>query len=40
LDNSDDAVFACSHAGIILTWNRGTEAIFGHTAEGTWQTAA
>jgi len=30
--SSDDAIFACSPAGAILTWNRGAEAIFGYSA--------
>ena len=32
VESSEDAVFACTPEGIILTWNRGAEAVFGHTA--------
>ncbi len=32
VENSDDAIIAYSPAGIVLTWNRGAEAIFGYTA--------
>jgi PAS domain S-box-containing protein len=30
VENSDDAIFSYTPAGIILTWNRGAEAIFGY----------
>lgn len=32
IENSEDAVFSYSSAGIILTWNRGAESIFGYGA--------
>ncbi len=32
VESSEDAVFACTPECIILTWNRGAEAVFGHTA--------
>jgi len=33
VDNSEDAIIAYTPAGIILTWNRGAETVFGYTAE-------
>lgn len=33
VDNSEDAIFASTPAGVILTWNRGAEVVFGYTAE-------
>ena len=35
VENSEDAIIASTPAGIIHTWNRGAEAVFGHTAEET-----
>ena len=32
VESSEDAVFACTSAGFVLTWNRGAEAIFGYSA--------
>jgi PAS domain S-box-containing protein len=32
VEGSEDAIIAHSLAGIILTWNRGAEALFGHSA--------
>src|ERR1700685_2352224 len=32
MESSDDAIFAYTPAGLILTWNRGAEAIFGYSA--------
>jgi len=32
VEGSEDAIIAYSLAGIILTWNRGAEALFGHSA--------
>ena len=32
VENSEDAILTCTPAGIILTWNRGAERIFGFTA--------
>jgi PAS domain S-box-containing protein len=32
VENSEDSIVACSPAGIILTWNRGAETIFGYSA--------
>ena len=33
VESSEDAIVAYTPAGIILTWNRGAEAIFGYSAE-------
>ena len=33
VESSEDAIIASTPAGIILTWNRGAEAVFGYTAE-------
>ena len=33
VESSEDAIAAYTPAGIILTWNRGAESIFGYTAE-------
>jgi two-component system sensor histidine kinase/response regulator len=33
LDRSEDAVSVCSLDGILLSWNRGAERLFGHSAE-------
>ncbi|MFZ0690887.1 MAG: PAS domain S-box protein, partial [Acidobacteriaceae bacterium] len=33
VEHSEDAIVALTPAGIILTWNRGAEAIFGFTAQ-------
>ena len=33
VESSEDAIVAYTPAGIILTWNRGAETIFGYTAE-------
>jgi PAS domain S-box-containing protein len=33
LDRSDDAVTVCSLDGVLLSWNRGAERLFGYTAE-------
>jgi PAS domain S-box-containing protein len=33
VESSEDAIAAYSPAGILLTWNRGAETIFGYTAE-------
>jgi PAS domain S-box-containing protein len=30
---SEDAIIACTPAGIVLTWNRGAEAMFGYSAK-------
>lgn len=32
VESSEDAIVACTPAGIILTWNRGAEAVFGYSA--------
>jgi PAS domain S-box-containing protein len=32
VESSEDAIVACTPAGIILTWNRGAEASFGYSA--------
>jgi len=32
VESSDDAIISYTPAGIILTWNRGAEAVFGHAA--------
>jgi PAS domain S-box-containing protein len=32
VESSEDAIVACTSAGIILTWNRGAEAVFGHSS--------
>jgi len=32
VESSEDAIFAGTLAGIILTWNRGAEAVFGYSA--------
>ena len=32
VENSDDAIAAYTPAGILLTWNRGAEAVFGYSA--------
>jgi PAS domain S-box-containing protein len=32
VESSGDAIVACTPTGIILTWNRGAEASFGHSA--------
>src|SRR3954454_22958381 len=33
VDSSDDAIVSKSLEGIILTWNKGAQRIFGYTAE-------
>jgi PAS domain S-box-containing protein len=33
VESADDAIFACSPDGRILTWNRGAEAVFGYFAK-------
>ncbi len=33
VENSEDSIIAYTPAGIILTWNRGAETIFGYSAE-------
>jgi PAS domain S-box-containing protein len=33
VESSEDAIAACTPAGVILTWNRGAEAMFGYSAE-------
>ena len=33
VESSDDAIVAYSPAGIILTWNRGAQALFGYSAD-------
>jgi PAS domain S-box-containing protein len=33
VDGSEDAIIAYTPAGIILTWNRGAEVMFGHSAK-------
>jgi len=32
VDSSDDAIIACAPTGIIVAWNPGAEAMFGHSA--------
>ena len=32
VEGSEDAIIASTPAGIILTWNRGAEAVFGYSA--------
>ena len=32
VESCEDAILACTPGGIILTWNRGAEALFGHSA--------
>jgi len=32
VEGSDDAIFACTPRGIVVSWNRGAEALFGYTA--------
>ena len=32
VENSEDSIVACTPAGIILTWNRSAETLFGYTA--------
>ena len=32
VESSEDAILSSTLAGVILTWNRGAEAVFGHTA--------
>ena len=33
VENSNDAIIACTLEGIIRSWNQGAERLFGHTAE-------
>ena len=33
VEYSEDAILASTPEGVIVTWNRGAEAIFGHSAE-------
>ena len=33
VESSGDAILACSPEGVIRTWNKGAERLFGHTAE-------
>lgn len=35
VENSEDAIVSCSRQGIILSWNRGAETLYGRTAEET-----
>ncbi len=33
VESSEDAVFSCSRQGVILSWNRGAETLYGRTPE-------
>ena len=33
VESSEDAILSCTPTGVILTWNRGAEAVFGYSAQ-------